>query len=339
MGSHLDTQPRGGRYDGILGVVAGVEVMRTLVENGAETEHSVGIVNWTNEEGARFPKSMVSSGVWAGAIALDEAHRLADVSDPSKTMKSELDRLGYAGSVPCSSDANALLAHFELHIEQGPVLERAGKRIGVVAGAQAYRWLTVTLQGRDAHTGTTPLAARSDAMLAAAKMISASDAIASRAGGLASTGIFKTRDPSSTNTIASRVCFTLDIRHAQDDGVARIETQCREAFARIASQDGTRVDVSWAVDTDSPAVCFAPACVDAVRRAADALVGADGYLVMTSGAGHDSVYASRKCPTAMIFVPCKDGVSHHPEEYCSPEDCALGAQALLESVLEYDGRK
>ncbi|PHH60747.1 hypothetical protein CDD81_1285 [Ophiocordyceps australis] len=340
MGSHLDTQPRGGRYDGILGVVAAVEVMRTLAENGYETEHDVGIVNWTNEEGARFPKSMVASGVWAGAIPLDEAWQLADVSDASKTLKSELDRLGYAGSVACSSEANPLRAYFELHIEQGPKLERAGKRIGVVQGAQAYRWLTITLAGRDAHTGTTPLEARSDAILAAAKMIAASNAIAKQLGGLASTGIFKTSGggSASVNTVGSQVAFSLDIRHAQDAGVAELERRCLEAFAQIADEQGTRVQLAVGLDTDSPAVLFDAQCIAAVERAAGGLVGGQGWMPIVSGAGHDAVYTSRKCPTAMIFVPCKEGVSHHPQEFCSAEDCVLGAQALLEAVVQYDGR-
>ncbi|PNP46375.1 hypothetical protein TGAMA5MH_02411 [Trichoderma gamsii] len=336
MGSHLDTQPRGGRYDGILGVVAAVEVLRTLAENGYSTHHDVGIVNWTNEEGARFPKSMMASGVWAGKIPLKQAYSLPDIFDPSATVKSELQRLGYIGDVACSSTGYPLGAHFELHIEQGPILEESGKKIGVVQGGQAYRWFTVTVSGRDAHTGTTPFKSRSDPLLAASKMIVSSNAIAKKLGALASTGVFKIPPSSSTNTIASNVTFTLDIRHPDDAVVDEVQRLCTESFQAIAKEDGRGVKVDMSLDTDSPATKFDPDCIKMVEKAATKLVGADGWLHITSGAGHDSVNTSSRCPTTMIFVPCKDGVSHHPEEYCSPEDCALGAQTLLESVINYD---
>ncbi|RFU81161.1 hydantoinase carbamoylase family amidase [Trichoderma arundinaceum] len=342
MGSHLDTQPRGGRYDGILGVVAAVEVLRTLTENGYKTHHNVGAVNWTNEEGARFPKSMMASGVWAGKIPLEQAYSLADIFNPSATVKSELQRLGYIGDVACSSDSSTgypLGAHFELHIEQGPILEETGKKIGVVQGGQGYRWFTVTINGRDAHTGTTPLKSRSDPLLAASKMIASSNAIAKNLGALASTGVIKIPPSSSTNTIASQVTFTLDVRHPDDAIVDQVQRLCFESFQAIAKEDGRGVQVDWTIDTDSPATKFDPDCIKMVEKAATDLVGADGWLHITSGAGHDSVNTSSRCPTTMIFVPCRDGVSHHPEEYCSPEDCALGAQALLEAVVNYDKLK
>ncbi|KAG5953578.1 hypothetical protein E4U53_004677 [Claviceps sorghi] len=324
MGSHLDTQPRGGRYDGILGVLAAVEVLRTLDDAGFQTHFDVGAINWTSEEGARFPKCMVSSGVWAGKIPLVEAWSLADIFDASATMRSELQRHGYIGDVECSSEKAArgypLTAHFELHIEQGPVLERSGKRIGVVQGAQAYKWLTVTVKGRDAHTGTTPLEARSDPVLAAAKMIASSHEIAKRHGALASTGVVKVPPTSSTNTIASTTTFSLDIRHPQNEVVAQVLEECLGSFEAISNADGEGVSCSWTLDTDSPAIQFDKDCIKAVELAADDIVGHDGWLPLTSGAGHDSVYTSQKVPTTMIFVPCKDGVSHHPQEYCSPED-------------------
>ncbi|KAG6005663.1 hypothetical protein E4U21_007779 [Claviceps maximensis] len=340
MGSHLDTQPRGGRYDGILGVLAALEVLRTLNDAGYQTHLDVGVINWTNEEGARFPKSMVSSGVWAGKIPLEEAWGLTDIFNPSVTMHSELQRHGYIGDVECSSEEAAggypLAAHFELHIEQGPILERHGKRIGVVQGSQAYKWLTVSVEGRDAHTGTTPLEARSDPILAAAKMISSSHEIAKSHGAIASTGVIKVPSNCSTNTIASMTTFSLDIRHQENEVVARVIDECLDSFESISHADGKGVNYSWTLDTDSPAIKFDKDCVEAVKLAAENIVGSDGWLPLTSGAGHDSVYTSQKVPTAMIFVPCKDGVSHHPEEYCSPEDCAIGAQALLQAVLNYD---
>lgn len=266
---------------------------------------------------------MVSSGVWAGKVPLEKAWGLADIFDPSATMKSELERHGYIGEVECSSDPATgypLSAHFELHIEQGPILERTGKKIGVVQGAQAYKWLTISVSGRDAHTGTTPLDMRSDPLLAAAKMIASSNAIAKKHGALASTGVIKIPPNSSTNTIAMETHFTLDIRHPEDEVVAVVLNECLESFEAITKEDGKGVKVSWAVDTDSPATKFDKKCIQAVEKAANDLVGPDSWSPLTSGAGHDSVYTSKKCPTTMIFVPCKDGVSHHPEEYCSPED-------------------
>ncbi|EED14339.1 beta-alanine synthase, putative [Talaromyces stipitatus ATCC 10500] len=340
MGSHLDTQPRGGRYDGILGIMAALEVLKTMKENGYQTEFDVGLINWTNEEGARFPKSMASSGVWAGQIPLQEAWNLRDIHNPDITLKSELERHGYLGDIACSHDPQSggypLGAHFELHIEQGPILLESQRSIGVVQGSQAYRWLSFTVTGRDAHTGTTPLSARRDPLLAASRMIAASNEIAQRHGALASTGIFKIPSNASTNTIASELTFTLDLRHPNDSIVDTVQAECLESFSKIASQDGKGVSFTWQIDTDSKAVRFDEDCINAVRTVAHGLVGPDKYMDITSGAGHDSVYTSRRCPTTMIFVPCRDGVSHHPEEYCSPEDCAIGTQALLEAVVCYD---
>ncbi|KAJ5523039.1 hypothetical protein N7513_012583 [Penicillium frequentans] len=339
MGSHLDTQPRGGRYDGILGVIAALEVLRTMKESGFETNYDVGIVNWTNEEGARFPKSMCSSGVWAGAIPIEKAWDLRDIHNPRVTLRSELERHGYLGDIPCASDEQfgyPLGAHFELHIEQGPILEETGRSIGVVQGAQGYRWFTIIVHGKDAHTGTTPLSTRKDPVLAASKMIAASNEIASRHNALVSTGIFRVPSNASTNTLATNVTFTLDIRHPNDSVVSAVQEDIFEAFATIASQDGKGVSFDWTLDTDSPAVKFDQNCVASVQAAADHLVGPEKSMLMTSGAGHDTVYTSKHCPSAMIFVPCREGISHHPTEYCSPQDCALGTQALLEAVVHYD---
>ncbi|KAJ6788582.1 hypothetical protein PWT90_05341 [Aphanocladium album] len=336
MGSHLDTQPRGGRYDGILGVLAAVEVMRTLADNNYETHFDIGVVNWTNEEGARFPISMMASGVWAGKIPLETAWNTRDISDPTKTVKSELARHNLIGSTPCSHEAYPLSAHFELHIEQSPVLQDTGRKIGVVQGAQAYKWFTVRITGRDSHTGTTPLYMRSDPLLAAAKMISRAHEVAKGHGALASTGIFKTPATSSTNTIAAEVSFSLDVRHPEDSVVATVVDEIQAAFAVIAREDGKGVRYTTTLDTDSPAVKFDRDCIRAVENAATKAVGKKGWCYLTSGAGHDSVYTSKICPTTMIFVPCKDGVSHHPEEYTSPEDCAIGTQTLLDAVVEYD---
>lgn len=267
--------------------------------------------------------SMMASGVWAGKIPLEAAWATRDVFDPSRTVKSELQRHNLIGPVACSHDPSTgypLGAHFELHIEQSPILQDTGRRIGVVQGSQAYKWFTVTVSGRDSHTGTTPLYMRRDPLLAAAKMISASHELAKARGALASTGIFKIPATSSTNTIAAEVSFSLDVRHPDDAVVAEVVAEIEEAFARIAKEDGKGVSYTMTLDTDSPAVKFDKDCIRAVEDAATKEVGKDGWKYLTSGAGHDSVYTSKVCPTTMIFVPCKDGVSHHPEEYTSPED-------------------
>lgn len=346
-GSHLDTQPSGGRYDGILGILAGIEMLRVLQDHQVETEFSVGVVNWTNEEGARFPISMVSSGVWAEEIALERAHNVQEVGGGTATMKSELERIGYLGSTPASYRSMPMAAHFELHIEQGPILETERQKVGVVKGVQAYKWFTVDVHGRDAHTGTTPLQSRADAMLLAARLITHSHRLATTCPALVSTGIL-TLSPGSTNTIPGHVRFTLDVRSPTNEGVASMEASMKRDFALLAagsnldglldaSTPGRPLSVEWRTDFESPATLFHADCISVVRAAAEAVTGSSGLVRdMTSGAGHDSVYASRRCPTSMIFVPSKNGVSHNPEEYTSPEDCAIGAEVLLQSVLRYD---
>ncbi|KAF8863548.1 amidase [Acephala macrosclerotiorum] len=348
-GSHLDTQPTGGRYDGILGVHAGIEALKTMNDNKIETEYPTGVINWTNEEGARFPISMVSSGVWAGAFTLEQAYNVVEVGGGKATQRSELERIGYIGSMEASYKANPIGAHFELHIEQGPILENSGGKIGAVEGVQAYKWFTITVKGRDCHTGTTDFKNRSDAMLTAAKLILHSHNKASELGCLASTGILNLK-PGSTNTVPGFVQFSLDIRCKEDATLARLEEALKTDFSKIASGEdigglnalgtkGRGCTVVWQLDTDSPATKFHDDCIKCVEAsAADMLGTKSANLVqrMTSGAGHDSVYTSRRVPTSMIFVPCRDGVSHNPEEYCSSEDCGNGAQVLLGAMLRYD---
>ncbi|TIA36466.1 amidase, partial [Aureobasidium pullulans] len=320
-GSHLDTQPTGGRYDGILGVAAGIEMLRTLHDNDIKTTFPVGVVNWTNEEGARFPISMVSSGVWAGDIPISHAHSLKEVGTGTATMKSELQRIGYLGDTACSHEAMPLAAHFELHIEQGPILEAENRKIGIVQGVQAYKWFTVKVRGADCHTGTTSFSHRADALLAASKMIIYSHRAASRKGALASTGIL-TLKPGSTNTVPGSVDFSLDIRSPDDSIVEAVEADCKTAFSAIAA--GEDIDnlntsftpssksctVSWQTDSNSPATKFHPTCISCVSETTKALFGAkqeELTKAMTSGAGHDSVYTSKRVPTTMIFVPSRDG--------------------------------
>ena len=353
-GSHLDTQPSGGRYDGILGVTAGLELLEVLADQSIETAYPVAVVNWTNEEGARFPVSMLASGVWAGGIALEDAWALRSVIPPQDqaTLRQALDAIGYLGETPCSWEKNPLAAHFELHIEQGPHLVRSARKVGVVQGVQAYRWFNISVRGRDAHTGTTDLAGRADALLVAARMIVGAHNAATRVGrgALASTGIIEAR-PGSTNTVPGRVKFSLDIRAPRDEVLDELESVLREEFEVLARGEdvwglakggakGLPCEVEWKTDSLSEAIRFHPDCIDCVRQSSTALLRGENaeskMMEMTSGAGHDSVYTSKRCPTSMIFVPCRDGVSHNPAEYCEPEECAIGAQVLLGSVLRYD---
>ncbi|KAH6988094.1 hypothetical protein BKA56DRAFT_478357 [Ilyonectria sp. MPI-CAGE-AT-0026] len=348
-GSHLDTQPTGGRYDGILGIQAGIEMLKILQENDVETEFPVGVVNWTNEEGARFPISMMSSGVWAGKTTLEQAHSTKEVDGPA-TVKSELERIGYLGDIPASYKSTPMGAHFELHIEQGPLLERASKKIGVVQGVQAYKWFTIGIKGRDAHTGSTPFADRADALLLAARLITHSHRVATKHQALASTGILRL-SPGSTNTIPGHVSFTLDIRSPIDETVDEVENQLKHDFdllARGVDVDGLLagatpslpLSVAWQTDTISSATKFHPDCIQAVRDSAESVLGhRDGIIDISSGAGHDSVYTSMHCPTTMIFIPCKGGVSHNPEEWSSPEECAIGAEVLCQAVVRFDQKR
>lgn len=356
VGSHLDTQPTGGRYDGILGVCAGIEMLKALEENGIETEGGVGVINWTNEEGARFPKSMVSSGVWAENIPLETAHNLLEVptvaSLPSaasnpESMKSALEKIGYLGSVPCSYKSTPIAAHFELHIEQGPHLITSGQRVGVVTAVQAYRWYRIDVTGRDCHTGTTAFQHRADAMYAAAKMMVVAREVAQKHNCLASVGIVEIK-PGSVNTVPGFVSFSLDIRSPEDAKVDICDAELRKEFAAIAAEEGKGIGkpcrVDWKLDFQSPAINFHPDCIECVTESTKALV-ADGpnpeslYRTIWSGAGHDSVFTSKRVPTSMIFVPCKDGVSHHPEEFSTPDECADGATVLLQAVVRYDRKR
>ncbi|KAK9422895.1 putative Peptidase M20 dimerization domain-containing protein [Seiridium unicorne] len=346
-GSHLDSQPRGGRYDGILGVLAGIEMLQVLEDHKVETEFPVGVVNWTNEEGARFPVIMIASGVWAGKIPLERAHQLQEVGGGSATMKSELERIGYIGSTPASHLHTPMAAHFELHIEQGPILETNKQKVGVVVGVQAYRWFTVDVTGQEAHAGTTPLANRADALLLSSYLIAHSHRLATKLSAVATTGII-VASPGSVNTIPGHVRFKLDIRAPTDETLERLETEMKRDFGILAAGgdvDGLRAggttgqpqSIVWQTDTVTPATTFHSDCVEIVRASAASVTSSDNlFRDMTSGAGHDSVHTSLRCPTSMIFVPSRNGISHNPTEYTSPEDCSIGAEVLLQSVLRYD---
>lgn len=242
-----------------------------------------------------------------------------------------------------------MAAHFELHIEQGPILEDEKRKVGVVTGAQAYRWYEVEVKGRDGHAGTTPLAARRDSLLAAAKMIVASNQVAKSFEGLVTTGIINGL-PGSVNTVAHTTKFSLDIRHPSNETLAEMVAALREKFDTIASKDSGRgTQVHWKALTDNAATAFHKDCIAVVEEAADEVCarlpggssdsGRKLWRHMVSGASHDSCQVSKVCPTAMIFSPTRNGLSHTPDEYCSPEDCVVGAQVLLGAVVRYDAAR
>lgn len=340
IGSHLDTQPNGGRYDGILGVLLGLEVLRTLKDNNYTPNYPIAVIDWTNEEGARFPTSMVSSGVWAGKIPLETAWSLKSLDVNPVSMKHELERIGYNGDVKASYLENPLACHFELHIEQGPVLENEKKKIGVVTGVQAFEWNLVTVTGKSSHAGTTPMNTRSDAIMMASKIILMAIEVASREGGLATVGTLDL-EPRSVNVIPNIVKFSLDVRHVKDDKLEKIMNEIKTKASEIAQ---TNINSSFAKPLTvefqnlitSPAINFNQTNIDTVRKSALQLFKENEIRDIVSGAGHDSCFTSSRVPTSMIFIPSKDGVSHTPEEYSSPEEVENGFQVLLRSVLLYD---
>ena len=328
FGSHLDTQPTGGKFDGVLGVLAALEALRTLVEAGYETYAPIEVVNWTNEEGSRFAPAMVSSGVFGGAIEKQWAQSRQDRD--GTTFAAALDAIGYRGPERCGE--HPLSAFFELHIEQGPILEAEAKDIGVVTGVQAMRWYEVTITGQDAHTGATPMTLRKNALLGAARMVDTVDAVGRKLPpGVATVGRIENR-PNSPNVVPGEVFFMIDLRHPDGAALNSMESDIRAALPEICGPLGLTFSEQriW----DQPAVRFDTDCVAAVRRAA-ALTGYS-FREIVSGAGHDAAYVSRVAPAAMVFVPCLGGISHNEAEFSSKEQCAKGAQVLLQAVLDYD---
>lgn len=325
VGSHLDTQPTGGRFDGILGVLAGLEVLRTLHDSGYETRRALMLVNWTNEEGARFAPAMLGSGVYAGVF---DRHFADSREDADGIRFSEaIEAIGYRGSLPAGEQKFA--AMFELHIEQGPVLERENIDIGIVTGVQAMRWYDLTITGREAHAGTTPMNMRIDALLDAARILIEAEKLAKDMGGLATTGQLSI-PASSRNVVPGNVKMGLDLRHVRDDVLEEMERKMRSVVASICGPDRAQLVSIW----QSPAVRFDEGCLGAIR--AGAYEAGARVREIVSGAGHDSVNISKVAPTAMIFIPCRDGLSHNPLEFASKGQCALGAQTLLNALLSYD---
>jgi N-carbamoyl-L-amino-acid hydrolase len=329
LGSHLDTQPTGGKFDGTLGTLAALEVLRTLEAAGYETYAPIEIVNWTNEEGSRFAPALIASGVFGGIFERDWAYAQKDRD--GVTFGEALEAIGYRGAERCG--ARKFSAFFELHIEQGPILEREDKDIGIVSGVQGVRWFDCTLVGRDAHAGTTPMPARRDALLGAARMIEAIDRIARSHAPLAvaTVGVIEAR-PASRNVIPGETWFTIDLRHPDEATLEILETEIRAALAQTAAD--LRLDATLDRIWSQAPVPFHPRCIAAVTKAAT-LCGFSAREIV-SGALHDAAYVSRVAPAGMIFVPCRDGISHNEEEFSSQEQCARGAQVLLQAVLEID---
>ena len=329
MGSHLDTQPTGGKFDGVLGVLGALEALRTLVQAGYETYAPIEVINWTNEEGSRFAPAMVASGVFAGAFTRDWA--VAREDREGVTFGAALDAIGYRGAEPCGT--HRLSAFFELHIEQGPILEAEDKEVGIVTGVQGMRWYEVTVTGESAHTGATPMRLRKNALLGAARIVERINQIAERhkPDALGAVGLMEVR-PNSRNVVPGEVFFCVDLRHPEVAVLDQLETAYDASLKEICDPLGLAVSSTriW----DQPPVRFDTGCVASVRRA----VELSGYSAreIVSGAGHDAAYISRVAPTAMIFVPCRGGVSHNEAEFSSKEQCAAGAQVLLQAVLDYD---
>ena len=325
-GSHIDTQPSGGKFDGNFGVLAGLEVLRTLNDAGVVTEKPVAVAIWTNEEGSRFVPVMGGSGAFAGVFPIEHLLQQRDVDGIA--FGEALDRIGYAGSAPVGG--RALDAYFEAHIEQGPVLEREDKIIGVVTGALGLRWYDCIWTGQDAHAGPTPMESRHDALRGASRLVEAINGIALRHApdGRATVGFMQVK-PNSRNVIPGRVAMSVDMRHPEDQHLADMDRELRAAAAAIADDLHLECEVRQ-VDR-FPASRFHADCVAAVRTATQRLGYAHREIV--SGAGHDAIYLARVAPTAMIFVPCKDGISHNETEDARPEHLEAGANVLLHAVL------
>ena len=327
-GSHIDTQPTGGRFDGCFGVMAALEVMRTLNDHHVQTESPLELIIWTNEEGARFAPAMMGSGVFCGAIPLESALNAADKD--GKKVRDELARIGYVGHEPIPSHLPA--CYFEAHIEQGPILEDEDKVIGVVSGSLALRWYEVTVTGSEAHSGPTPMHLRRDALYAATHLMQDVVRIALEFApeGRGTVGIVDVH-PASRNVIPGKVRFTVDLRHENPERLAEMDSRFRAACGSLSETVGYPIGVDLEDVWNFPATPFAPPLVEAVRAQAQAYGYSHRSIV--TGAGHDAVYMASVTPTAMIFVPCKDGISHNEAEYATPEHLEAGANVLLGALL------
>jgi N-carbamoyl-L-amino-acid hydrolase len=326
FGSHLDSQPSGGKFDGALGVIAGLEVMRSLHDLGITTEAPLELINWTDEEGSRFGHSLMGSGVWAGVFGLEKANALTDTE--GVTVGAALDAIGYRGSEPAKPFPAD--AYFELHIEQGPLLEREAKQIGIVTGAQAQVWYDAVIIGQDSHAGTTPPSTRKDALVAAARVIDLVDRMMRARGddGRGTVGQLHVL-PNSRNVVPGEVRFSVEFRHPSTAEVDALHAEFPPAAQAIADAAGVTLELTPLFKI--PMQPFDPSCIDLVRQGA----AKSGFSTrdIVSGAGHDAVYVARHVPTAMIFTPCKDGLSHNEAESIEPSEAEAGCQVLFEAVV------
>ena len=332
-GSHLDTQPTGGKFDGNYGVLAGLEVLATLNDGGITTRAPLEVCVWTNEEGSRFVPVMMGSGVYAGAFTL--AHALAAQDTDGISVQQALQATGQAGpaTAAVADGAPRFGAYFEAHIEQGPVLEDAGIVLGTVTGALGQRWYDITVTGQEAHAGPTPMALRRDALLPATRLMQGVNAIAlaeqpHARGTVGQVQVF----PNSRNTIPGRVRFSVDLRHTDDAGLLRMDAALRAA---VAAETVPGIEIAIEPVVYFPPQPFDPELVALVRQGARQA----GLQTMdvVSGAGHDAVYVARTAPAAMIFIPCKDGISHNEIEDALPEHVTAGANVLLHAMLARAG--
>lgn len=330
IGSHLDTQPTGGRYDGVLGVLAGLEVIRSIRDLGIRTRRPIVVTNWTNEEGARFAPAMLASGVFAGVLTEDYANSRVDAE--GLTFGDELDRIGWRGTE--APGDRRIHAMFEYHIEQGPILEAEGKDIGVVTHGQGLWWLQVTLTGKDAHTGSTPMAMRVNAGLGMARIIEAVHRIAmdhqpDAVGAVGQANVW----PNSRNVIPGRAVFTIDFRSPDLAKLTSMRSRLEAEAADIASELGLGLEIEPVGHFDP--VTFDETLVERVRAAADRL--GHSRMDIVSGAGHDACWIAKVAPTVMIMCPCVDGLSHNEAEEITPAWAKAGADVLLHAVLDTAG--
>ncbi len=327
VGSHLDTQPTGGKYDGVLGVLGGLEIIRTLNDLGIKTKHPIVVTNWTNEEGTRYAPAMLSSGVFAGVHTQDWAYAREDAE--GKRFGDELERIGWKGDEEVG--ARKMHAFFELHIEQGPILEAEGVDIGVVTHGQGLSWTQVTVVGKDAHTGSTPMPMRRNAGLGMARILEAVDEIAlshapHAVGAAGHIDVY----PNSRNVIPGKVVFTVDFRSPELDVIRDMEVRLRAAAKEIC--DTLDLDVSFEKVGGFDPVAFDAGCVQAVRGAAERLGYSHRDII--SGAGHDACWINQVAPTAMVMCPCVDGLSHNEAEEISKDWAKAGADVLFHAVVE-----
>jgi N-carbamoyl-L-amino-acid hydrolase len=325
-GSHLDTQPHGGRFDGISGVLAALEVIETLNDEGIETAAPLAVVNWTNEEGVRYAPGLLGSAWYAGLLD-DEALDRVKAADGT-LFRQEARERGWLGD---GADKFPLGAFLELHIEQGPILEQEGFQVGIVTSVQGLRWLDVEVRGADAHAGTTPLDRRQDALLASARMLVALNEIGRRFGSAARVSVGQLRTATDgPSTIVGHASFVVDIRHPDAETLERLSQECAAVCAATGKAFDCEVAVSDRIAV--PPTAFHDTCVMALEQGAEEQ--GYSYRRMASGALHDAANVAKVAPTAMIFVPCRDGVSHNVKEYASPEDLAAGTNVLLHALLK-----